>query len=53
MRVFLIAVAATIVLAVAAHFALDAVQVSAAQSNTTSATRLDQQESVNFYGREG
>jgi hypothetical protein len=53
MRAFLIAVAAALTLALAAHFFLDTVQMSAAQSNTTSATRLDQQERVNDYGREG
>jgi hypothetical protein len=52
MRAFLIAVAATLALALAAHFFLDTVQMSAAQS-TTSATRLDRQERVNNYGREG
>jgi hypothetical protein len=53
MRVFLIAVAAAVVLAAGAHFTLNAVQESSADAYATSGARLDQQESVNFYGREG
>jgi hypothetical protein len=53
MRVFLCAVAAAAVLAAGAHFALNSVQESTAAANTTGSARLDQQESVNDYGREG
>jgi hypothetical protein len=53
MRVFLIALAAAIVIALVAHSGLDAMQRSAAVANTTEGTRLNQQESVDFYGREG
>lgn len=51
MRIFLIAAATAVALALGAHLFLDSVQVSAAQANATEATRLDRQESVNFYGR--
>jgi hypothetical protein len=53
MRAFIFAAVAAVVIAAVAHFGLDAMQKSAAQANTTGGTRLDQQESVNFYGREG
>lgn len=52
MRVFLIAVAAAVVLAAGAYVTLNAVQESSADAYATSGARLDQQESVNDYGRE-
>lgn len=53
MRIFLAAVAAAIAIALAAWPALNAIQKSAAIANTTEGTRLNQQETVNFYGRAG
>ena len=53
MRVFSIAVAAAIIIAAGAHFALNAVQESSADAYATSAARLDWQERVINYGREG
>jgi len=53
MRAFVIAIAATIVLAAAASPVLNSIQETAAQAYHTSAARLDQQESVNIYGRAG
>jgi hypothetical protein len=53
MRVFVFAATAATVIAVVAHFSLNAIQKSSAQAYSTSATRLDQQERVNNYGRQG
>ena len=53
MRVFIVAVTAAAAIAVVAHFSLDAVQKSSAQAYSTNGARLDQQESVNLYGRDG
>ena len=53
MRVFALAFAAALVLAAAASPVLNLVQQTSAQAYHTSAARLDQQESVNNYGREG
>lgn len=53
MRIFLIAAAAAFVLAAAASPILATLQETAADAYHTSAARLDQQESVDFYGRSG
>ena len=53
MRVFAIAVAAALVFAAATPLILNLVQKTSAQAYTTNAVRLDQQESVNDYGRAG
>jgi hypothetical protein len=53
MRVFLIAAAAALVLATTADFTLKTVQETAPEAYHTSAARLDQQESINDYGRSG
>ena len=53
MRVFIVSVAAAVVIAVVAQLSLSAVQKSSAQAYATGAARLDQQEIVNNYGREG
>ena len=53
MRVFVLAAAAAIVIAVVAQFSLAAIQKSSAQAYATGAARLDSQEIVNNYGREG
>ena len=52
MRVFIASLFALIILAVAFHYGLNSVQVSTADAYATSSTRLDQQEAVNFYGRD-
>ena len=52
MRVFIASVFALVILAVGFHYALNTVQVSTADAYATSGTRLDQQEAVDFYGRE-
>jgi hypothetical protein len=52
MRVFIASLFALIILAVAFHYGLNSVQVSTADAYATSSTRLDQQEAVDFYGRE-
>jgi hypothetical protein len=52
MRAFLLSLLVLVVLAVGFHYALTAVQVSTADAYATSSTRLDQQEAVDFYGRE-
>jgi len=51
MKVFGIAVFVAIALAVGAAIGLSFVQKTVAQAFSTSADRLDQQESVNIYGR--
>jgi hypothetical protein len=53
MRAFVLAVVAVAVLATTASFSLNAVQITAAQNMTTGSARLDQQEAVNWLGREG
>ena len=53
MRVFVTAVAAAIVIAVVAALGLNAIQETANKAFATSAVRLDQQEAVNNYGRQG
>ena len=51
MKPFLSAVVVAIVLAVAAAIVLGRMQETAAQAYSTDGARLDQQESVNNYGR--
>jgi hypothetical protein len=51
MRAFVIAVAAVILLALGANIGLHSIQKSSADAYTTGSARLDQQESVDFYGR--
>lgn len=55
MRTFLFALVAAAVLGLGWAFGLSSFQESIANYGTTNAgsVRLDQQESVNFYGREG
>jgi len=53
MRVFAIAFVTAFVLAATASPILNLVQKTSADAYHTSAARLDQQESVNNYGREG
>lgn len=53
MRVFLIAIAATLLVALAAVPVLNAIQETSAQAYHTGAARLDWQESVDNYGRSG
>ena len=53
MRVFVLALIAAAVLATGWSFTLNTFQESAAQAMTTGSARLDQQEAVNRYGREG
>jgi hypothetical protein len=52
MKVFGVAVAVAIALASVGATGLGFVQETVAQAYSTSADRLDQQESVNFYGRQ-
>ena len=51
MKAFGIGVAVAIVLAIGAAIALNFIQETVAQAYSTGAARLDQQESVNDYGR--
>lgn len=53
MRAFILAIVAAAVLATTASYTLNAFQQTAAQAMTTGSARLDQQEAVNIYGREG
>jgi hypothetical protein len=53
MRVFVLAVLVATLLATGWAYTLNAFQKTAAQAMTTDAVRLDQQEAVNIYGREG
>ena len=53
MRAFILALVAVAVLATSWSFTLNAFQETAAQAMTTGSARLDQQEAVNIYGREG
>jgi hypothetical protein len=52
MKVFGVAVFVAIVLAAGAAIGLSFVQKTVAQAYSTGADRLDQQESVDFYGRQ-
>ena len=51
MKVFGVAIVGAIALAVAAAIGLSFVQKTVAQAYSTGADRLDQQESVDLYGR--
>jgi hypothetical protein len=51
MRVFTLSVIAALLLGAAAWLGLGALQESSADAFATSSTRLDQQETVDFYGR--
>ena len=55
MRAFILALIAVAVLATGWSYTLNLFQKTAAQNMTSSSgsTRLDQQEAVNIYGREG
>jgi hypothetical protein len=53
MRAFIAAICAAIVLAIGASFGLSLLQHTSADAYHTGAVRLDQQESVNNYGRQG
>jgi len=53
MRAFILALVAVAVLATGWSFTLNAFQETAAQAMTTGSSRLDQQEAVNIFGREG
>ena len=52
MKVFGVAITVAIALAVVGAIGLSFVQETVAQAYSTSADRLDQQESVNIYGRQ-
>jgi hypothetical protein len=52
MRAFLLSLVVLVILAVGFHYGLNAVQESTADAYATQSTRLDQQEAVDFYGRE-
>ena len=52
MKIFVLGVIVTIGVAVGAAFALTFVQQTSAQAYSAGSARLDQQESVNFYGRD-
>jgi hypothetical protein len=52
MRAFLLSLLVLVILGVGFYYGLNAVQVSTADAYATSSTRLDQQEAVDFYGRE-
>jgi hypothetical protein len=52
MKVFGIAILVALAVAAGAAIALSFVQETVAQAYSTSADRLDQQESVNSYGRQ-
>jgi hypothetical protein len=51
MKAFVIGVVVAIALAVGAAICLNLIQETAAQAYSSSATRLDEQEDVNEYGR--
>jgi hypothetical protein len=51
MKAFGVAIVVAVALAVGAAIGLSFVQETVAQAYSTGATRLDQQESVNLYGR--
>ena len=53
MRAFVLGVAAAAILAAVAGAGLNQIQQSSAQAYHGSSGRLDYQESVDFYGREG
>jgi hypothetical protein len=51
MKAFVIGIVVAIALAVGAAICLNLIQETAAQSYSSGATRLDEQEDVNEYGR--
>jgi hypothetical protein len=51
MKIFGVGIAAAVALSAIAAVSLSYFQKTAAQAYSISADRLDQQESVNFYGR--
>jgi hypothetical protein len=53
MRPFLLAALAAVILALAAVYGLNQIQMTVAQASAGDGTRLDRLESVNIYGREG
>jgi hypothetical protein len=53
MRALVLAVIVATLLATGSAYTLNAFQTTAAQYMTTGSARLDQQEAVNIYGREG
>ena len=53
MRVFILAVVIVALLATTGAYTLNAFQKTVAQATSDSSTRLDQQEAVNWLGREG
>ncbi len=53
MRAFVAAVCTAVVLAIGASFVLSLVQETSADAYHTGAARLDRQEAVNNYGRQG
>ena len=52
MKIFSIAVLSVLVLAAGGAFVLTSIQETAAQAETTGSARFNQDENVNFYGRE-
>lgn len=53
MRVFFLSALVAIVLALVWAYGLSTIQQSIASANISNSVRLDQQERVNLYGREG
>jgi hypothetical protein len=53
MRIFILATATAVVVAVIGAYALDALQKSVASAYIGDSVRFNQQEQVNDYGREG
>lgn len=53
MRVFILSIAVAAVLGLGWAYALSSIQKSTANAETGSSVRLDRQEAVNNYGREG
>lgn len=51
MKIFLIAVLVSIVVAATGAFALSSIQQTSAQAETTGSSRFNEEENVNFYGR--
>jgi hypothetical protein len=52
MKIFSIAILIATVLAASGAFALNSIQETSAQAQTTGSSRFNQEENVNFYGRE-
>jgi hypothetical protein len=51
MKIFLMAVLLTSMLAASGAFVLNSIQETAAQAEATGSSRFNQEENVNFYGR--